>query len=392
LTALRLTVVIATLLLAVQVVRDAAIERLAMFQPAAATHLWPRHPQVEISRGMSEIAESVRQRTDVEPGTFALIDDAAAKSPLSPEPFLVHGVQAQMAGDAQGARLAFLAAQRRDPRSVPAAYFLAEYYLRSGQLYDGLRQTALLARLLPTTTNTLSPFLAGYAKNRAAWPQMRALFRTEDGLQDGVLTALAQNGQNAEAILALADPAHRRPDSPWLPTLLYSMIAQGDYTRARSIWAAVGRARLGADLLYDADFSEPVAPPPFNWVLVTSTVGLAERQPGKRLHVLFYGNQDGPLASQLLLLAPGSYRLQIQVVGGPAYPELLGWSMRCAKSSQPFASVGITEAAARGWNFQVPAGCPAQWIELSGRSGDVAQQADVTISGLSLRRARPNVR
>lgn len=389
-TALRLTIVVAALLLAVQVVRNAAVARFAPFQPAAAARLWAGHPQVEISLGMTEIAQSVRQGRDVQPATFAMIDSAAVKSPLSPEPFLVHGVQAQMAGDAQGARLAFLAAQRRDPRSVPAAYFLAEHYLRSGQLFDGLKQTALLARLLPQTTATLSPFLAAYARDRSAWPQIRALFRAENGLQDGVLMALAQDGRNADAILALADPDHRRPDSPWLPVLLRSMVAQGDYARARAVWAAVGRARASAGLLYDADFSAPGAPPPFNWSLVSSTAGLAERQPGKRLHVLFYGNQDGPLASELVLLAPGKYRLQMQLTGGLAQPEQLSWDVRCDKSSEPVASIGITEAAARGWTFQVPENCPAQWIELTGRTGDIAQQSEATIGGLSLRREGPN--
>jgi hypothetical protein len=77
----------------------------------------------------------------------------------------------------------------------------------------------------------------------------------------------------------------------------------------------------------------------------------------------------------------------MQVVGSPVHAEALRWSMRCDKATEPFASVAIADAASRGWTFRVPASCPAQWIELSGRSGDVAQQSDVTIGGLSLRRA-----
>ena len=50
----------------------------------------------------------------------------------------------------------------------------------------------------------------------------------------------------------------------------------------------------------------------------------------------------------------------------------------------------LTEATARGWTFLVPDNCAAQWIELTGRSGDVAQQSDVTIGGLSLRRQVSN--
>jgi hypothetical protein len=66
--------------------------------------------------------------------------------------------------------------------------------------------------------------------------------------------------------------------------------------------------------------------------------------------------------------------------------------VRCDKSSEPLASVGVREAAARGWAFQVPNNCPAQWIELSGRSGDIAQQSDATIGGVGLRRVDANVR
>jgi hypothetical protein len=388
----RLLVVFVVLLLAVQVIRNAVVAQLATVQPAVSARLWPAHPQVEISLGMVEIAQAVSQRKNVEPGTFAMIDNAAAKSPLSPEPLLVHGVQAQIAGNAELARRAFLQAQLRDPRSVPAAYFLAEYDLRSGRLLEGLKQTALLTRLLPPTGSTIAPFLATYAQNRSTWPQIRALFRAEKGLASGVLAALAQDARNADAILALADTDNRRPDSPWLPILLNKLIETGDYAKARAIWASVGRPRPIVDLLYDSEFSAPEAPPPFNWALASSTVGLAERQPGKRLHVLFYGNQDGVLASELLLLPAGTYRLQMRLAGAPQHAELLRWSVRCDKSNEPLASIGVSEAAARGWTFQVPNNCAAQWIELSGRSGDVAQQADVTVGGLSLKRVEANAR
>ena len=117
------------------------------------------------------------------------------------------------------------------------------------------------------------------------------------------------------------------------------------------------------------------------------TVGLAERQPDGRLHVIFYGNEDGVLAGQLLLLPEGSYRLQMQVVGSPLHAEALRWSIRCDKKDQPEAIANVDQAARNGWTFQVPANCPAQRLELSGRSGDIAQQSEATIAALSLVRA-----
>ena len=386
----RLGVAVIALLLAVQVVRNAAVEALATDQPTAAAKFWPGHPSVETSLALAEIGRAARQRTGIDPRNFAMVNDAARKAPLATEPFLVLGVQAQTAGDLQLANQAFLAAQSRDPRSLPAAYFLADYDFRTGHILQGLEQTTLLARLSPGGADAVAPYVATFAQNPSNWPKMRALFRSQEGLQDQVLAVLAHDARNVDAVLALADPAHRRPDSAWLPTLLESLVASGDYARARQIWSSIGGGHADGQLIYDPSFSSAEAPPPFNWALTSSTVGLAERQPGRRLHAIFYGNEDGVLARELVLLSPGAYRLQMQVVGAPVHAEALRWSVRCDGVQDPIASIGVDQAAIHGWTFQVPANCPAQWLELSGRSGDIAQQSDVTITGLNVTPAGPH--
>lgn len=383
----RLLVLVVALLLAVQIVRDAAVEALAPLKPDSAARLWADHPSVEISRALAAIGRSSRERQAVDGSTFPLMDDAAAKAPLAPEPYLVRGVEAQVAGDPDIAEKAFLAAQWRDPRSMPAAYFLANGYFRTGRALQGLQQTVILARLSPRGADAAAPFVAAYAQDRANWPKMRALFRSQGWLEGSVLAALARDPRNTDAILALADANHRTPDSNWLPILLSSLIANGDYARARQIWSSVGGGHARVDAIFDPGFSAPEPPPPFNWSLASSTIGLAERQPGGRLHAIFYGNVDGVLARQLLMLPAGTYRIEMQLVGAPVHPEALQWSIRCDKSQEPVASAAADEVASRGWDFQIPAGCAAQWLELSGRSGDIAQQSDVTISGLSLKRA-----
>jgi hypothetical protein len=384
-TARRIAVVIVALLLMAQVVRNAAVNALATLHPASAAMFWASHPSVEISAALAEIGRAARERKHIDPSIFAMVDDAAVKAPLAPEPFLVHGVERDTAGDKEGARRAFQAAQWRDPRSLPAAYFLADYYFRSGRSLEGLQQTAVLARLSPNGVDAVAPLVAAYAQDRSNWPRMRALFRAQPAIEDAVLVALANDARNADAILSIADSDHRSPDSGWLRTLLSNLTAGGDYSRARSIWSSVGGGgRNGEALLFDSSFSNPGPPPPFNWTFSSSTLGLAEREPGKRLHVIYYGNEDGVLASQLLTLGAGPYQLKMQIGGSPVHAEALRWSLRCGKSTDPLASVAITEAARTGWRFNVPSNCPAQWLELSGRSGDVAQQSEVTISGLAL--------
>lgn len=387
-TATRLFAAMIALLIGVQIVRNAAVLSFAGSKPSMAAQFWPSHPAVEISTGLTQIAVAARDRRPVPASAFAMINDAAMKDPLAPEPFLVRGVQAELSGRADVAQKAFEAAQWRDPRSLAAAYFLADRYFRTGDTDRGLRQVAAVARLAPNGPTVVGPYLAAYAANSANWPALRRLFRANPMLAEQTLVTLASNIATVPAVLALADPKQEAAGAAWLPSLLSTLTAAGKYDQARAIWAKMARVQPGsAQLLYDSSFSDRSAPPPFNWTLSSSTVGVAERQPGGRLHVVFYGQEDGFLASELLLLPPGAYRLSMQLLGDPARARSLNWSIWCDKSTEPLASVTLDAAAARAWRFEVPRGCPAQWLKLSGVSGDLPQQTDVTIGSLKLERA-----
>jgi hypothetical protein len=387
----RLFVLVLCLLLGAEVVRNSAVAMFAEFRPDSATRVWAGHPAVEIALGMKEIAQSARAGRPVGSSTLAKIRDAATKAPLAPEPFLVEGVQAQLSGDLNKAETAFRAAQWRDPRSLPAAYFLAEHYLRSGRQIDGLRQIATLARLSPAGIGGIAPYLAAYAQDRSNWPRMRELFRTEQEVEDPVLVALSTDARNAGAVLALADASHRSARSQWLPVLVRSLVDDGRYADARAVWANIARVAVPpGQLIYDSSFSRAAAPPPFNWTLTSSTVGLAEREPSGGLHVLFYGQDDGVLASELLLLPPGTYRLSMQLAGERSHENELIWTVRCDKAPAELSRVDLGAAASRGWAFEIPANCPAVWLELSGSSSDVPQQAEASITGLRLDRAGPH--
>lgn len=376
--------IIGALLVAVAIVRNAAVTALAEKSPAAATAIWAGHPQAEASTGMTKIAQATHDRQPVPASAFAAIADVAAKEPLAPEPFLVRGVQAQLSGDGATAQKAFEAAQWRDPRSLPAAYFLADRYFRIGDVKGGLDEIAALARLAPGGSAAVGPYLAQYAVNPATWPEMRRLFQTNPELAGPALVTLASRSETAPAVLVLAGPP-KGAQAPWLAPLLTTLTGAGEYAKARAIWANASKARTDR-LLYDSEFSDKMSPPPFNWSLTSSTVGLAERQPGGRLHVVYYGQEDGFLATELILLPPGAYQLSMKLLGDTARARALSWSIWCDKAPQALASATLDAAAARGLRFQVPAGCAAQWLKLGGASSDISQQSDVTIAALRLER------
>jgi hypothetical protein len=374
-------VVAAALLLAVQVVRNAAVAQFAELLPARAAKAWPDHPQAQLTIGLTEIAIASRRHQPVAPATFSRITDAARKMPLAPEPFLVRGVQAQVDGDRALAMSAFRAAELRDGRAIAPRYFLADLYFRAGDARSGLREIAVLSRIVPNGVSSLAPYVAAYSKNPRNWPALRGLFRSDPALENASLSALALDPANADLVLALGNVRARAPGPTWRDRLVASLVTAQQYGKARSIWAQIGGFGPVSGI-FDPTFTDSKAPPPFNWVLTSSTVGLAERRNG--LHVIFYGQEDGPLATQLLLLAPGPYRLTMPVMGDKGHARSLAWSLTCANSSAPISRIALDEAAARGWAFSVPAGCAAQKLELSGVSSDMPQQVDVTISRLQL--------
>jgi hypothetical protein len=382
-----LIVGLCALLLAGHVVRVAAVSAFARNQPAIAERLWPGNPEAEIPLDMTEIAQAARAGRRVSPEIFGRIFAMSARAPLAEEPFLVRGVQAQLAGDQKLAGRAFTAAKWRNGRSLPARYFLADYYLRRGDARRGLAEVAVLARLVPDGVTSLGPYVASYAlqpRNRA---QVRALLHDQPNLEDATLAALARDPGNADLVLALADPQRRNASSVWLPGLLTSLVSAGEFTKAREAWADVSDVRLAPEtLIFDPEFKQEVPPPPFNWTLTNSTVGLAERVRGGGLHLIYYGHEDGPLARQLLVLPAGSYRLAMRPTGDPDAASRLRWRVVCARSGKEIDTAPLSSAAGSGWAFTVPAGCEGQWLELIGVAADLPETSDVTLRALSLTR------
>ena len=387
----RLAILLCAVLLAVQIVRNAAVESLAEALPDSAAKVWPGHPEVRAQSAMVAIASATGKRQPIPQNALQAMNAAALQAPLLPEPFLVRGVQAQLAGDEWLARAAFIAAERRDPRALPAHYFLAEQDLRTGNVAHGLSELAALAALAPGGAASVAPFIATLARDRRNWPEVRALLRRDPYLKGFTLARLAADPANAATIAALAGPAIPGSEGTWLQPLLASMLTAGKYAEARALWASREKLSLSPDEpLFDSGFSNPAPLPPFNWALTSSTVGLAERLPGGRLHAIFYGQQDGPLARQLLVLRPGVYRITMKIAGDSARRAALKWSVTCDKSAAPLASIDLVAASRQTWSFTVPRSCRAAWLELAGVAEDIPKAADVTISELKMSRVGAN--
>ena len=383
----RTAAIVAALAVAVVVVRSAAVQAFAERDPRTAEAIWSGHPSAAIGLASIEIAKAAGAGKPIGDDAFETLSLAAAKAPLEPQPFIVRGIRLQLEGREDEAEGAFAAASWRNPRSIPARYFLANVRLSQGDV-EGLREVAALTRLSPEGLITSTPYLAAFARQKQALEPMRALFAANPNIRSAVLSNLAQDPANLSLVLQLGGSGDVT-NAPWLAAMIRTLVDHRQYASARALWARTAGIDRSAThgLVFDANFSDSASIPPFNWELTSSTLGLAERRSG-RLQAIYYGQEDGPLARQLLLLGPGRYRFDAPAKGaaeGSDGSSLL-WTIRCAdpKGNEALASA---PASAGGLIFVVPASCAAQWLELVGRSSDTGREIEKTIGPVSLSRA-----
>jgi hypothetical protein len=381
-------VVVVGSLLAVQVIRTAAVANDAS-RATLALRLWPSHPAVLTDHTMGEIGARAARGQSLTPAILRQVDEIASKAPLVPEPFLIKGALAQVQQKQEPAEQLFTAARARDPRSVAARYFLADRYFRSGRTGPALGEIAALSRLFPQGMVGFGPALAIFAQTPGAVPQLRRFFRSSPPLEPVVLSTLANDAKNARLILALwgrhntgADPA----TAEWQAKLINKLVEQGQFTSAYAFWRLVTGMKDSRGTLFNPGFAKSTVPPPFNWSLAT-VGGVVEPVRGDRLQVIYFGRNDAVLAEQLQLLAPGRYRLRMDISDPPGEGGEIAWSLTCVPGKDAIFRVPIERKGPQAVSFLVPQGCAAQRLQLTGTPGDFPRSQAFTIGNFSLTKA-----
>jgi hypothetical protein len=371
-------IAVAAAVLGFQVIRTAAVaDREA--RPDLAIALWPSHPRVLVDRTLLAIAASTARGEGVSPKVMAAVREIAIKAPLSPDPFLIAGAIAETEGRGAAAERLLLAARDRDPRSRGTRFLLAERYVRTGRVAAGLMEMQALVSLQARGVEAFGPAVAAYARTSGAVPELRAFFAKSPRVEAGILSILALDAANAELVLSLASGRAAEPD--WRPTLIASLASAGQYARARALWSQFYRLRQPPSL-FNPGLTEVTASPPFNWSYPQTSEGVAEPDGKGGLDVLYYGRSNAVLASQLLVLKPGRYRFMATTAASDGEVGVT-WTARCADSPQPLLTLPLRRGAAAG-EFNVPANCPAQWLELQGTAEDSPRVTELTIRGLRL--------
>lgn len=366
-------------LLVFQIIRTAAVAD-GRAHPELAARLWPSHPSVLTDKALLEIAKAASRGQKVSRATRADIRRIASRAPLSPDPYVIEGAIAETEGRGEAAERLLLAARDRDPRSRSARFLLADRFLRTGRIAAGLIEMQALVILQSQGGGAFSPALAAYARTPGAVPQLRAFFAKYPHAEAGILSLLANDAANADLVMALASD-RRSPNPDWRGILVSALAAEGQYSRAYSTWSELSGVRPARGL-FNPGFATSAAPPPFNWQFPQSSEGVAEPDGKGGLDILYYGRAKAVLASQLLLLPAGRYRIAA-TVGGADGEDAMHWTVRCARDQKPLADLPL-RAGAHSATFSVPEECEAQWLELNGQPGETPRTSELNLKGLRL--------
>jgi hypothetical protein len=373
--------------------KSAAVDALRV-NPVLAAALSPDDPRVVAALAMADFRA---RRGELRPASREAVTQSALEAPLAAEPFYLNAIAALLEKDSARAERLLLEARKRDPRSRITRLLLLDHYLRTDRIDEAAAEISALNRLIPRASPLLVGELARLVQQPETGPPLVRALQKDPALRDSVLEKLAGSGGDVALILRMATgPAATGVtpgESPWQRRLIASLVERGDVAHAYQLWRsfAGGKPPARKEGVYDGRFRGLPGTEPFNWSFPTTAAGAAERTSRGGLEVNFYGRADGELASQLLVLTPGRYRLRVRAEGNAdGEGSSLNWTITCLGSKAPAADIALRNVTYTPKLFTTefiisPSTCTAQWLRLVGTSGEFVNAQNVTISGIEIK-------
>lgn len=313
-----------------------------------------------------------------------LAQRALLSSPLSADPFIGFaflGLRDNPKGTIGNEDKMLLEALRRDPRSRTARVLRLRQLAASGELKPAFQELAILQRLNPQLVDVVMSSIAQRIATPLNVDQALDAISGHDSLYLPLVASMGGKEKTPEVVVRLAErlPARVLDDPDTRKNLIKHLVAVGAFSQARTVWSR-GMA-AGGGLVHSPDFSDARAPAPFNWLLSVNTTGAAERSKDGGIYVSYYDRQPGALVSQLLTLAPGSYRAtaEFDVISGGA--DNVRLRVSCHGQTGYLAEIPLRQGSRSvALPFAVPAqGCNGQILALFGAASQKRGEMQVSV-------------
>jgi hypothetical protein len=362
-------------LVAVFIVADTAGHNLAISDPEGALLIAPWEPVA-----LDELAERQLTNGSGEPSSVEdLARRALLSDPLDSRALSLLGLGAERNGDLARAEASMSLAAARSWRNPAPHVWLFAQAIRRGKFEEALTQADGLLRVYPQYAETIFPVLTVFGTDPGALaalggalaanpPWRRSFLGAVVGVNDRLMTQLYQS------LIHGRQPPMADEMKPYLDRL----ILVGRLEEAYQDWRATSSpAETPVRYPYNGNFKAPLDGLPFNWVfdgVSGAEIQITEapdRGNSHAMRIQFSGARAKlGRVGQLLMLAPGSYDLELAVKSSSLRTERGPvWQISCAESRVLLAETkpvtGTTPWTDLKIRFSVPSsGCNAQWLQL----------------------------
>jgi tetratricopeptide (TPR) repeat protein len=374
--AILVIVFIPLVLLAAFIMADTAGHNLATSEPHLALRIAPWQPIAANQLAQKEMASAAGELDASED----LARRALVSDPLDSHALSLLGAAAERRGDLARAETLMSRAAARTWRNPGPHFWLFAQAIRRGKFEEALAQADGVLRVASDNSATIFPILtllavdpdgmAALEETLAANPPWRSSFLRQavtKGASDLFMTRLYQS------LIKSNQPPTTVEIRPYVDRL----IQLGRFNEAYENWRAMSsQTRTPPQFPYNGDFAAPLDGLPFNWVfdLVSGAeIDITEVLEGdsRALRIQFPGARATlGRVGQLLMLAPGEYRLEFLVKAEDLRTERgLVWQVSCAESRSVLAETvpitGTTPWTELKVTFSVPSSdCNAQWLKV----------------------------
>lgn len=319
--------------------------------------------------------EGTEQGATARLARLALLQDPTAVSAVS-----TLGFQAHIRGDTQEARRLFDYAQRLSRRNLQAQLWAIEDAVQREDIPGALHHYDIALRTSRVAPDLLFPVLASAITDPTIRSNLVVTLAEKPRWGPQFIAYALANGADPASIASLfvalrqaGVPASPEASSSVVNRLVLGGALEDAWRYYTSVWPGADRRR-SRDPQFTADRT---APSPFDWTNINDESVTTSIQRGNEGGVFDFSvrpSTGGPLLRQLLMLPPGSYRIEGHS-SGIEQPErsLPYWVLTCRDGRELGRVTMPSSTRSSGvfsGRFNIPEGCPAQSLALVARASD----------------------
>ncbi len=359
--------------------------------PAAALAVMPGESVALASRA-DQLFLANPQNPPLEVKRLAL--KGLESQPINPKALRLLGYIEDAGGNSKKAEAYVRMAAKLSRREAGAQLWLIEASAREGDIRQTLVHYDIALRTKPDTQNMLFPRLVNAIEDPEIRAALKPYIRSENGWGANFLSVAISTSKDLSALTrliletgGLSDPDEARTQEV---ALIGRLVSERYFGEARQIFLQMPGAQ--ATKLSSTAFSSSDRDARFGaigWQAINDPdAGGGFSDNGKRIALSVFANSSTtrPVAIKLLYLKPSNYILDVRISNiDRGNGGFLRWELRCpdAGGGKILWSVDSITASLMA-RFNIPAGCPVQYLNLIASGGNGQTGLEATISSVTI--------